>query len=130
MSASTLKDKPLAQYRLGEAEATVRACRAYVMEAMTAITDELTWSLDGPKQPSWKTTQNARLACTHGAQASLRAVDLIHNTSGTSGLRMDSPLERKLRDAHGCASHRWVSPALYEELGATLFGAEPGMGLL
>ena len=130
MSASTLKDKPLAQYRLGEAEATVRACRAYVMETMTAITDELTWSLDGPAQPSWETTQNARLACTHGAQACLRAVDLIHNTSGTSGLRMDNPLERKLRDAHGCAAHRWVSPALYEELGATLFGAEPGMGLL
>ena len=38
---------------------------------------------------------------------------------------MANPLERKLRDSHGAASHRWVSAPLYETLGGILFGKEP-----
>ena len=55
----------------------------------------------------------------------MRVVDTLHNTAGTSGMRMFSPLERKLRDAHGCASHRWVSHPLYQDLGAIHLGNEP-----
>lgn len=51
-------------------------------------------------------------------------VDSIHNAAGTSALRMDSPLERKLRDAHGCATHRWVAHPLYAELGKIFLGHE------
>jgi hypothetical protein len=40
-------------------------------------------------------------------------------------MRMDSPLERKLRDAHGCANHRWVAHPLYGELGKILLSLEP-----
>ena len=50
--------------------------------------------------------------------------DSIHNAAGTSALRMDSPLERKLRDAHGCATHRWVAHPLYAELGKIFLGHE------
>jgi hypothetical protein len=39
---------------------------------------------------------------------------------------MKNPLERKLRDAHGAASHRWVSHSLYQDLGAIIFGGKPG----
>jgi hypothetical protein len=39
-------------------------------------------------------------------------------------MRMHSPLERKLRDAHGCATHRWVAHPLYGELGKILLGHE------
>ena len=65
-------------------------------------------------------TQNARLACVYVANACMEVVDVIHNTAGTSGAKMASPLERKLRDSHGCASHRWVSHPLYGDLGAIL----------
>ena len=41
-------------------------------------------------------------------------------------MRMDSPLERKLRDAHGCATHRWVAHPLYAEIGKLYLGYEPG----
>jgi hypothetical protein len=40
-------------------------------------------------------------------------------------MRMYSPLERKLRDAHGCATHRWVSHPLYQDLGGILLGLDP-----
>ncbi|MDX1580137.1 MAG: hypothetical protein R3360_00805, partial [Alphaproteobacteria bacterium] len=43
---------------------------------------------------------------------------------GTSASYMKNPLERKLRDAHGAASHRWVSHPLYQDIGAILMGME------
>jgi hypothetical protein len=55
----------------------------------------------------------------------MEVVDLIHNSAGTSAMRMNNPLERKLRDAHGCATHRWVSHSLYTDLGRILLGGEP-----
>lgn len=121
LSSSTLAKRPMAQSRMGEAVATYRAARAYVMEAMQAIEDELE---AGAPIPSAESTINARLACTHGANACMQVVDLLHNTAGTSGMRMHSPLERKLRDAHGCATHRWVAHPLYQDLGSIFLGNE------
>ena len=52
-------------------------------------------------------------------------VDSITNAAGTSAIYMKSPLERKLRDAPGCATHRWVSHPLYGEIGRVYLGGEP-----
>jgi alkylation response protein AidB-like acyl-CoA dehydrogenase len=123
LSSSTLKHRPIAQYRMGEATAGLRSVRAYVMEAMDEVEAELN---NGLASPSAAATQNARLACTHAANVCMSVVDSIHNTAGTSGMRSYSPLERKVRDAKGCATHRWVAHPLYEDLGAILLGNEPG----
>ena len=122
LSSSSLAKRGIAQYRMGVAEAKYRAARAFVMETMSAVEDELTGNND---LPSAKTTQDARLACVHGANECMEVVDLLHNTAGTTGMRMYSPLERKLRDAHGAATHRWVAHPLYEDLGSILLGNEP-----
>ena len=122
MSTSTLAKRPIAQYRMGEAVAKYRAARAYVMQAMQDVEDELA---AGAPTPGAETTINARLACTHGANACMEVVDLLHNTAGTSGMRTYSPLERKLRDAHGCATHRWVAHPLFQDLGSIFLGNEP-----
>ena len=122
LSSSTLAKRPIAQSRMGEAVASYRAVRAYVMQTMQDIEDELN---AGAPLPGPETTLNARLACTHGANVCMQVVDLLHNTAGTSGMRMHSPLERKLRDAHGCATHRWVAHPLYQDLGSIFLGNEP-----
>jgi len=119
LSTSTLRDRPIAQYRVAEAQAQYRSVRAYVMETMHDIQEELK---AGRPLPSPEKTQAARLACTHGANVCMQVVDLLHNTAGTTAMRTHSPLERKLRDAHGCATHRWVSHQLYQDLGAILLG--------
>jgi indole-3-acetate monooxygenase len=121
LSSSTLRHRPIAQYRMGECTAQYRAVRALVMDAMTAVEDELRAGAPGP---SGRTTQDARLACVHAASVCMQVVDTLHNLAGTSAMRMHSPLERKLRDAHGCASHRWVAHPLYQDLGAILLGHE------
>jgi len=122
LSSSTLRDRPIAQYRMGECEAKLRAARAFLMESMQAVHDELEAGLPTPSREG---TKLGRLACTYAANASMEVVDVIHNTAGTSGMRMYSPLERKLRDAHGCATHRWVSHPLYQDLGKIFLGHEP-----
>jgi len=122
MSMSTLNKRPIAQFRMGEAMASYRSARAYVMQAMQDVEDELA---AGAPTPGPETTINARLACTHGANVCMNVVDTLHNTAGTSGMRMHSPLERKLRDAHACATHRWVAHPLYQDLGSIFLGNEP-----
>lgn len=89
---------------------------------MGAVEDELR---GGAEFPSAQTTINARLACTYGAQACMEVVDVVHARCGTNASYMSNPLERKLRDAHGAASHRWVAHPLFETLGGILFGQEP-----
>jgi indole-3-acetate monooxygenase len=121
LSVAPLSERPIAQYRMGEATAKYRAARAYMLEAMDEVEDELR---NCAEAPSARTTQNARLACIYAANASMEVVDLIHNSAGTSAMRMHNPLERKLRDAHGCATHRWVSHSLYTDLGKILLGGE------
>ena len=107
---------------MGELSAKYRAARAYVMQEMDAVEEELR---RGAEAPSAETTVNARLACIYGAQACMEVVDMVHSSCGTSASYMANPLERKLRDAHGAASHRWVAHPLYETLGGVLFGKEP-----
>ncbi len=123
LSMSKLAERPIAQYRMGEMEAKYRAARAYVLEAMHEVEEELR---AGAEAPGAKTTQNARLACTYGANACMEVVDVLHSSAGTSGMQLTSPLERKLRDAHGAATHRWVAHPLYTDLGRILLGHEPG----
>ncbi len=102
--------------------ANYRAVRTYVLQAMQDVEDELN---AGAPAPGAETTINARLACTHGANICMQLVDSLHNAAGTSAMRSHSPLERKLRDAHGCATHRWVSHPLYQDLGSIFLGNEP-----
>ncbi len=122
LAVAPLRERPIAQYRMGRAQAKYRAARAYLLEAMDEVEAELRGGADSP---SARLTQNARLACTYAANASMEVVDSIHNAAGTSAMRMNNPLERKLRDAHGCATHRWVSHALFTDLGRILLGGEP-----
>ena len=122
LSASTLNRRPVAQSRMGEAVGNYRAVRAYVLDAMKDVEEELA---AGAATPGADTTVNARLACTHGANVCMQVVDSLHNTAGTSGMRMHSPLERKLRDSHACATHRWVAHPLYQDLGSIFLGNDP-----
>jgi alkylation response protein AidB-like acyl-CoA dehydrogenase len=122
LSSASLAKRGIAQWRMGLAEAKYRSARAFLMEAMQAVEDELTGN---DALPGAKTTQDARLACVHAGNECMDLVDLLHNTAGTTGMRMHSPLERKLRDARGTASHRWISHPLYEDLGSILLGNEP-----
>ena len=122
-----LKDQPQAQYRVGEAEATLQAARIWVMETQDALEEHLgpLPSKGGRLTPEWEFARPAQLACAHAAQSVRQMVGVLNNTAGTTGSRMDSPLERKLRDAHQSATHALISYRHYENIGKTWVGHDP-----
>ncbi len=126
--ATALKDMPQVHYRIGEAMATYMAARTFVLDTQDALEANL-----GPKKPSeggrlepdWDVFWPAYLACAHSAQAVRHVVGIINNTAGTTGSRMESPLERHLRDAQQSATHALISWRHYEDLGKTFVGHDP-----
>ena len=78
----------------------------------------------GNMLPSWEVLKKARLATVHAAQTSRLVVDSVHNLSGTTGSRMDSPLERKVRDAHQAAAHGLITYRHYRNIGMSFMGVD------
>jgi alkylation response protein AidB-like acyl-CoA dehydrogenase len=125
--STTLKDQAVVQYRVGEAQAKLMAVRAFVMETQDRLEEHLgpLPAKGGRLQPDWEYFWPALLACAHAAQTCREVVGIINNTAATTGCRMDSPLERQLRDAQQAANHALISYRHYEQLGKTFLGHEP-----
>jgi len=131
-TASMLKDQAQIQYRIGQAQATLLAARAFVMDTQDRLEEHLgPLPEDGGRlAPEWEYFWPALLACAHAAQSCREVVGVLNNTAGTTGSRMDSPLERQLRDAHQAANHALISYRHYEQLGASFVGHEPPPGYM
>ncbi len=131
-SGAMLKDQAQVQYRIGEAQATLLAARTFVLDTQDKLEAHLgPLPADGGRlAPEWQYFWPALLACAHAAQSCRKVVDMLNNTAGTTGSRMDSPLERQLRDAHQAANHALISYRHYEDLGKTFVGYEPPAGYM
>lgn len=127
-----LKDQPQVQYRIGEAQAALLAARTFVLDTQDRLEAHLgpLPGEGGRLEPEWDYFWPALLACAHAAQTARKIVDMINNTAGTTGSRMDSPLERQLRDAHQAANHALISYRHYEDLGKTFLGHAPPAGYM
>lgn len=125
--STSLNDQPQVHYRVGEAEAKLQAARAFIMDTQDKLEDHLgPLPKDGGRlTPDWDVFWPAMLACAHAAQTCREVVSMINNTAATTGCRMDSPLERQLRDAQQAANHALISYRHYENIGQTLMGHEP-----
>lgn len=125
--STSLKDQPQVHYRVGEAQAKLMAARAFVLDTQDRIEEHLgPLPKDGGRlYPDWEYFRPAVLACAHAAQTCREVVGVINNTAATTGCRMDSPLERQLRDAHQAANHALISYRHYETVGQTYLGHEP-----
>ena len=65
-----------------------------------------------------------QLAATFGVAAATKAVDLVHRSVGTSGIRRTKPFERYHRDAHTLTQHAFSSASRYESAGKIMVGLE------
>ena len=68
LTTSALKDKPIAHYRMGEGEATLRAARAFLMETMDDVVEELeagapTPAPKPPSSPAWPAPMRRTYPC-------------------------------------------------------------------
>lgn len=120
-STALLRDRPLVQSRVGTAEATLNAARAYVVHAVGSAWQAI---CAGEPDPSDKIA-DARLAITHAIHEAVRVVDIIFHAAGTNAIYTRNPLERHFRDVHVAVQHNSAFPTHYESAGKVALGLKP-----
>jgi alkylation response protein AidB-like acyl-CoA dehydrogenase len=117
-SSRTLAERSATQAAVGEAEAALRAARAFYYEAI-----EQAWEAaqhDAPVSEALRL--GLRLAATHAVRASAEVARAMYDLGGGSAIYDESPLQRRFRDAHTATAHFQVNPAIWELTGRVLLG--------
>jgi alkylation response protein AidB-like acyl-CoA dehydrogenase len=117
-SSRTLAERPATQAAVGEAEAALRAARAFYYGAI-----EEAWGAaqqDGPVEESLRL--GLRLAATHAVRSSAEVARSMYDLGGGTAIYEASPLQRRFRDAHAATAHFQVNPAIWELTGRVLLG--------
>jgi indole-3-acetate monooxygenase len=122
MSANLLRDRPMVQARIAEADAIVNAARAYVFDAVGTL-----WrAMCAGETPSDHAIAQGRLSIVHAMHESVRAVDKVFHAAGTNAIYTRLPLERAFRDVHVAVQHAAALPGYFESAGKVLLGLRPG----
>jgi alkylation response protein AidB-like acyl-CoA dehydrogenase len=120
-STSMLRDEARIQLQIADAEASLRAARAFLYDALQDA-----WNAAEQGRPV-TTMQSAilRLASVHAAKAACEAVELAYHAAGSVSLFEASPLQRALRDVHAVRQHMMVADRYRQDVGRVLLGLEP-----
>ncbi len=122
-TSASLRERPIAQLQLGEAEGTLRAARSYLYASIDEI-----WKRSETDEPfDVDALVSARMASVTAGKLATRAVDLVYDAAGISSLQTALPIERCWRDIHAVTQHVTMNTARYEVAGRVLFGLPPGM---
>ncbi|MEZ5263949.1 MAG: acyl-CoA dehydrogenase family protein [Acidimicrobiales bacterium] len=121
LSSRPLRERPRAQRNYAEAEAALRAARAFVFEA---VLDEWETVCAGGRADR-RQRALVRLACSHACQEAIRAVELVHEAAGTSANVEGSPIGRARRDVAVVAQQLMVAPQFIDDAGRVLLGLDP-----
>jgi indole-3-acetate monooxygenase len=104
-----LRDNSLVHTTLGQAEAELRAARAFLYESVNAGWEQVLQSGD-VQQETW---QLMRLASKQAGTAAAQSVEALWYATGAAAIFDSNPLERRFRDVHA-ASQRQGSGILAE----------------
>jgi alkylation response protein AidB-like acyl-CoA dehydrogenase len=125
MSATSLRDRPVAQMALGKAEGVLCSARSFFYETVSDAWERTVAGHASTKEEKGKLL----LAAVHLMQSSVEAVDHISGVSGTSGIYKRSPIERAFRDIHTLRHHGFVSESRYGTYSQVILGLEPDFPL-
>jgi alkylation response protein AidB-like acyl-CoA dehydrogenase len=120
-SSSKLRERPLAQRAVAEAEARLRGSRAFVFEAV----EDVWQTILAERVPTLEQRALLQIACSDAARACAEAVDRVAEAAGTTANFLDSPLERRARDVRVIRQHVTVAPHHLEDAGRVLLGLPP-----
>jgi alkylation response protein AidB-like acyl-CoA dehydrogenase len=121
----SMAETPLFQYRLGQAETSLRAARAALKTEAEGF-----WAIvvsgRAPSQP-----EHCQMAGTAAwvAETAATVVTTCYTAGGATALYDTSPLQRHLRDIHTLTQHIMVAEGWLTKAGAALLGQEVGFGL-
>ncbi|MDB5468874.1 MAG: hydrolase [Caulobacter sp.] len=117
-SRRTLAERNVVQSEFAQVSGLVGAARARYYQAIETL---------------WRAVQaggaipitdraHLRLACAHAAQACAEATRRVYDLGGGAAVFLDSPLQRRFRDAHVITHHIMVAPSVFELGGRVLLG--------
>jgi indole-3-acetate monooxygenase len=115
-SRSLLRDRPMAQIQVAQAEALVLSARAFLLDA----TRQAWASTVEHGAPTALETARVRLSIVNAAESGLKATEMMHRAGGASAIYSSSALDRCLRDVHTASQHIQMTPEHYLSVGAVL----------
>jgi len=125
-SMKTLKDRGTVQSSLAEAEATLRAARAFFYEALSE-----SWARTlGGTPHTLEQRGDLLLSAIHAVRSSADVTDMIQRLAGSTGIYTRSRFDRYFRDAHTLRHHGFVSENKLEAVGQIYLGLEPDFPLI
>lgn len=117
LTAVPLAVDPVAQVELGRCEGSLRAARAFALDAIGAA-----WATAQQGDiPTLAEQSNVQLALGHAMESALSVVDRCFRMAGASAVYRDHPLQRCSRDLHVAAQHIAFSPEIFRRHGETHF---------
>jgi alkylation response protein AidB-like acyl-CoA dehydrogenase len=122
---SLLRDQSMVQVMVGQVEATLRACRAFLTEAVRDI-----WTAAVAGTITLDDRAALRLATTHGIRQAAQIIDSIYNFAGATAIYDGHILQRYFQDAHVITQHLQGRPAHYELVGRHWLGLKVEEGRL
>lgn len=115
-----LSTSAVAQAGIGEAEALLRAGRAFLFETLSEA-----WTVVcGGASLGWHQRGLLWLSATQATTQALQALDIVYRLGGASSVYASTQLERCLRDIRTVSQHLTVMPTNYEVAGKLFLGAD------
>ena len=117
---SPLRDNAVVQSNLAQAEAGLRAGRAFLLQSMAE-----TWKdLRAGAIITVEQRVIIRMASTHAIHRACEAVDFAYQAAGATAIFESHPLERRFRDVHTVTQQLQGRLSHFETVGAWMMGAE------
>ncbi len=112
-----LRDQSMVQVNVGQAEAALRAGRAFLMESVREIWSEATAGVVSLEQRAV-----LRLATTHGIRLAAQVIDTVYNAAGATAAYEGQLIQRHFQDIHVITQHLQGRVAHYELVGRHWLG--------
>ena len=117
-----LRDQPITQFAVGQAEAALRSGRAFLLQAAQELWEEAT-SHDSPTL-SLQGRTTLRLASTHAIRLAAKIVESLYTACGATVVFDGHLLQRLFQDMHVITQHSQGRLAHYEIVGQHRLGLE------
>lgn len=117
-TARALRDSPVVQSAIAQAEAKLRAARALVLSTLDEAWDEAsrTGTLSVDRRIS------IRLATTYAIHEAKQVTSVAYQEAGATAIFESNPFERRFRDAHSVSQQVQARTTHFETVGQHLLG--------
>ncbi|MCC6535073.1 MAG: acyl-CoA dehydrogenase family protein [Burkholderiales bacterium] len=113
-----LREQAMVQFSVGRAEATLRAARAFLMEAVAETWNEA----NAGAAASLEARAGLRLATTHGIRLAAEVIDSLYAAAGATAAFEGNLIQRYFQDIHVITQHVQARLSHYELAGRHVLG--------